>query len=324
MEAVSGRADEETAGPTVRRDPEIREGGGSTGGDVSPDPCDLFAFEDWTFEPASGELRRGEEPPVRLQPQPAQLLALLLYRAGEVVTRTEIIDDIWGHTTVEFDQAVNYCIRQIRIALGESATDSRYIDTLPRRGYRFLVPVTRSTGAPDPPRRGASRWPVSARWSAFALAAVVLGSVTLLPRGGPGAEGEAGPERPVIAVLVLRHAPDDRASGAAAVRIAEALTTALTSRTLDRYRIIGPTTTRPYGSDRAAIDRLRDELDAALVVGGSISTERSDGLFLELIDTRDGAHLWALTDDASDGAIVDLAVDSLDVRLAAYDSRLPH
>jgi hypothetical protein len=85
------------------------------------------------FDAATGELRRGEVV-VRLEPQPAALLHLLLSRPGELVGHAEIREAVWGETThVNFQQSLHYCVRQIRIALDDSARQSKYIQTIPRR-----------------------------------------------------------------------------------------------------------------------------------------------------------------------------------------------
>ena len=89
------------------------------------------------FDVASGELRRGGTI-TRLEPQPASVLALLAGRAGDVVTHEEIRRGIWGDDThVNFQDSMHYCVRQIRAALGDRARDPRFIETIPRRGYRL-------------------------------------------------------------------------------------------------------------------------------------------------------------------------------------------
>src|SRR5687768_4009539 len=105
----------------------------------APSGLRFGAFE---LDPSTGELRqRGDM--VKLAAQPLKVLALLVRRAGEVVTRQEIRDHIWtGDTFVDFEQGLNFCIRQVREALGDTADAPRFIETLPRRGYRFLMPVT--------------------------------------------------------------------------------------------------------------------------------------------------------------------------------------
>ena len=106
-------------------------------------------FGSYELRTDSGELFR-DGVRVGLQPQPARLLELLARRSGEVVSREEIQRHLWGENTfVEFEQGLNFSIRKIRIALEDSATDPRYLETVPRRGYRFLAPVR--TG-PAPPR----------------------------------------------------------------------------------------------------------------------------------------------------------------------------
>src|SRR5262245_11296652 len=108
----------------------------------------VLRFASFELHPATGELRRGNEA-LRLAPQPFKVLELLARRGGEVVTRAEIRDHVWnGETFVDFDQGLNFCIRQIREVLGDTADAPHFIETLPRRGYRFLMPVTDSTPAP--------------------------------------------------------------------------------------------------------------------------------------------------------------------------------
>jgi len=111
----------------------------------------VLRFASFELRPATGELRqRGEV--VKLPPQPFKVLELLARRGGEVVTRVEIRDHVWsGDTFVDFDQGLNFCIRQIREVLGDTADAPKFIETLPRRGYRFLMPVTDST-PPQPVR----------------------------------------------------------------------------------------------------------------------------------------------------------------------------
>jgi len=100
----------------------------------------------------NGELRKGGVL-VKLQQQPFKVLALLVSRPGDIVTREELRGQIWGGDTfVDFDQGLNFCIKQIRVALGDQADTPRYVETLPRRGYRFIAPLERRepTGSEAP------------------------------------------------------------------------------------------------------------------------------------------------------------------------------
>src|ERR1035438_4909573 len=98
-----------------------------------------FEFDDQTFE-----LRRNGTT-VRLQQQPARVLAFLLNHRGSLATREQIRLAIWGEDTfVDFEQGLNFCIRQIRLALNEQAERPLYIETLPRLGYRFIAKIEKS------------------------------------------------------------------------------------------------------------------------------------------------------------------------------------
>ena len=115
---------------------------------VSPESS--FRFGQFEIDPASGELRRSGQKR-RLQAQPFRLLVLLIRRAGAIVTYDEIRAELWGEDTyVEFDQAVHYAVRQIREALGDSADQPLYVETVPKRGYRFIAPVDTFEGSFGP------------------------------------------------------------------------------------------------------------------------------------------------------------------------------
>ena len=113
----------------------------------------ILRFATFELHPSSGELRqRGVL--VKLAPQPFKVLELLARRRGEVVPRTEIRDHVWtSETFVDFEQGLNFCIRQIREVLGDTADAPRFVETLPRRGYRFIAPCTWSAPGAGPGRR---------------------------------------------------------------------------------------------------------------------------------------------------------------------------
>src|SRR5580704_6122044 len=118
--------------------------------DSSPSARKL-RFENFELDVHAGELRkRGVK--VRLSGQPLQVLAALLSRAGELVTREELRAEVWrGDTFVDFDHSLHNAIARLREVLGDSAEKPRYIETLPRRGYRFIAPVdTGDVPAPSP------------------------------------------------------------------------------------------------------------------------------------------------------------------------------
>src|SRR5215467_8161027 len=98
-------------------------------------------FGDFELSVRSGELLRNGRP-VKLQQQPCKVLGILATRSGQLITRDELRQEIWPNGTfVDFEHGINFCIKQIRAALGDDAQSPVYIETLPRRGYRFIAPV---------------------------------------------------------------------------------------------------------------------------------------------------------------------------------------
>jgi DNA-binding winged helix-turn-helix (wHTH) protein/Tol biopolymer transport system component len=100
-----------------------------------------FRFGVFELDASSGELRKAGVP-IKLRLQAVQVLLMLAERAGQIVTREEIRGRLWSDDTfVDFERSINFCVNQIRAALGDDAEKPRYVETLPRRGYRFIAPV---------------------------------------------------------------------------------------------------------------------------------------------------------------------------------------
>ena len=132
-----------------------------------------FRFGVFELDPRGGELWKAGVR-TRLQPQPTRVLSLLVSRCGELVTREEIQREVWPEGTfVDFEQSLNFCIRQIRTALGDQAATPRYVETLPRRGYRLLVPVEIVGGGDSAPSES-RRERAPALVQGFPAAAVAL------------------------------------------------------------------------------------------------------------------------------------------------------
>jgi DNA-binding winged helix-turn-helix (wHTH) protein len=105
---------------------------------------ETFRFGEFELNVDAGELRRNNRR-LKLQPQPFKLLVLLVRRAGNLVSREDIRRELWPDGTfVDFDQSVNFSIKQIRDALGDSADRPLYLETVPRRGHRFIAPTASS------------------------------------------------------------------------------------------------------------------------------------------------------------------------------------
>lgn len=113
----------------------------SSNGMPSNNPARLLRFSVFEVDMAAGDLRKNGKR-IRLQEQPFQVLAMLLENAGRVVTRDELRQKIWpADTFVDFDHSLNTAVNKIRDSLGDSASSPRFVETLARRGYRFIAPV---------------------------------------------------------------------------------------------------------------------------------------------------------------------------------------
>lgn len=177
-------------------------------------------FDDFELRLDSGELLKAGSP-VKLQPQPFKVLEVLAGRSGEVVSREEIRQAVWGDAFVDFDASLNFCVKEIRRALGDSATAPSYVETVPRRGYRFLRPVRMAseTAAPPPvkvlpPRPKPWPWlgPVGAT-----LALLILLTFLVASRLRPAVEQESrsssepANEAYLRGIYLLQHEEYDKA-----------------------------------------------------------------------------------------------------------------
>ncbi len=125
------------------------------------DPSGQLRFGVFEVDLRAGELtKRGLR--IRLQEQPFQVLAMLLERPGDLVTREQLREKIWGQTVVDFDHGLNKAVNKIREALGDSAENPRFVETVARRGYRFLCERSDRTGF-MPGQLSASAWPWCSR-----------------------------------------------------------------------------------------------------------------------------------------------------------------
>jgi DNA-binding winged helix-turn-helix (wHTH) protein len=132
-----------------------------------------LTFGPFRFAPATGELWGEDGEPVELQPQPTRLLALLIERSGRLVSREEAREHLWGDAEVDVDSGLAFALRKVRRALGDDPEAPRFVETVPRRGYRFLAEVHPDETLPagDPEEHGGRSF--RNLWG-FALAALLL------------------------------------------------------------------------------------------------------------------------------------------------------
>src|SRR5688572_23519464 len=284
---------------------------------------DLYRFSVFELDVRTGELRKSGAR-VRLSGQPLKLLERLIARPGDLVTREELQQELWSDDTfVDFERNLNSAIKRLRSALGDSADVPRFIETLPRRGYRFLVPVEHvldpsaagdripgedakhaesgldslAKKQAETPARRLAIWAAAATTLALVVAAAVLYN--------------ARPEAPrgfrTIAVLpfVLADA-DSPAEEYLAFGLAEALSKELSR--FDRLRVISQTTSQRYKDAGKTLPQIASELGVEVVVEGSVQREGDRiRITVQVIEAATDTHLWAESYEREIGSVLALA-----------------
>jgi TolB-like protein/DNA-binding winged helix-turn-helix (wHTH) protein len=238
----------------------------------------------------SGELRKNGAK-VRLQEQPFQVLVCLLERPGEVVTREELRRRLWaGDPSVDFERSLTAAVKRLREALGDSAVNARFIETLPRHGYRLIVPVEESkpaASAPPPYRRSISY----TAWALAAVLAIVLG----LEVGGVR-QRLVDRFRPVriesLAVLPLANFSGNHEEDYFVDGMTEALITELGK--VPTLRIISRQSVMQYKGTTKTLPQIAKELRVdALVEGSALRSGDEVRVSVQLVQASPERHLWS-------------------------------
>lgn len=274
----------------------------------------VLRFADFELDVCAGQLRkRGTR--LRLQGQPLQVLAVLLNHAGDVVTRDELRSQIWSADTfVDFDHSLHNAIARLRETLGDSAETPRYIETLPRRGYRFIAPVEREE-APDPPRAAQEAPPRQAAVSPvrrMPRVFLVVGMVVLLVLtvavwlSHPGAHpASAAPSLNSIAVLPLDNLSGDPSEEFFADGLTDQLITDLAR--VGSLRVISRTSVLRYKGTKESLPEIARELKVDAIVEGSVvRSGRRVRVTAQLLQASTDQHLWAETYDRDLGDVLKL------------------
>ena len=251
----------------------------------------ILRFGAFELDVRQDELRRGGVL-IKLSPQQLRVLRYLAERAGQIAGRDEIRREIWGSEVfVDFDRGLNVCIAQIRAALNDDSESPRFIQTVPRRGYRFVAPVETVTDVTEPPL--AAMPPKPARRSKAIAAAAVLAlaaGLFWLRTGTPS------PSRLTLAVLPFENVTQHAEDSATIDGLADELITQFGAALPDRLGVIGRTSVNRLMADRAGVARIGRELSAAYVLEGDL---RSEGervrVSARLIKVTDQAQTWSET-----------------------------
>ncbi len=181
--------------------------------ETSPDAPRLVRFGVYELDLHSGELRKSGAR-LSLQQQPLQLLSVLLEQPGELVTREELRKRLWPDDTfVDFEHGLNAAVKRLRDTLGDSADSPRFVETVPRRGYRFIAPVSVPNGPAAPAESAAGRRRVGWVWMTVgvAVAAVIALSSWALRKSSvrePAAVDGTSPRGPAGPVMRLTTGSD--------------------------------------------------------------------------------------------------------------------
>ncbi len=248
-------------------------------------------FGRFEFSLESGQLQR-EGIPVRLQAQPAKVLALLISRSPKVVTREELQREVWGSSShVDFERGLNFCIAQIRSALGDSAEGARYLETVPKRGYRFIAPVSldSSAVAPSPPRSFGVRRVFEPVAGLAVLSLIIAAAITLV-------KGRA--VVPTVVVIPFYNETADPRLDTLASALGDALVARLAAPERARaVHVIGnaPALRNPFA--RADVQEISRKLGAEYLIVGQLKSDSRLRVIAHFIRVSDMKHLWANTFD---------------------------
>lgn len=267
------------------------------------DSSRVFRFGVFEADLRTGELReRGRK--IRLQEKPFQTLALLIEKAGDVVTREELREHLWpADTFVEFDANLNTAVKRLREALGDSAERPRYIETLPRRGYRFIIPVSKANGVEQrlseprqsQPKVSQGKSPLLRR----NLAPVVAGILAVVL--GVGAwviikrlRRAAAPAHRMLAVLPFRNLSGNPAEDYVSDGMTEEMITQLGRIDPQGLGVIARTSVMKYKNTEEGTRAIGNELNVDYVLEGSVREDSKEAFVTaQLIQVRDQTDLWS-------------------------------
>jgi len=265
----------------------------------------LLQFGAFKLDVHACELRKGDTL-LHLPPQPCKVLALLASNPHKVFTRQEIQHEIWGgETFVDFDQGLNAAIRQIRAALCDDAETPRYIETLPKRGYRFIgqidghpagfetatlaVPAKSATlSPPTTPRSPSYRRPLTVVVGlAFVVIAVVFAwRMERIPGRTPSTRIQS------LAVLPLENLSHDAEQEYFADGMTDELITDLAK--ISALRVISRTSMMQYKGKHKPMPQIARELNVDVIVEGTVMRSGNRvRITAQLIEASNDRHLWA-------------------------------
>ncbi len=280
-----------------------------------------YRFGVFQLDVAAGELfKHGIR--LKLQDQPIQVLTFLLEHPGQVIGREELRQRLWGEDTfVDFDHSLNISVNKLRDALGDSAATPRYIETLPRKGYRFIAPVTAEpatvstpapvaesvpavitpTALPSTPKSKSHLALIITAVAVLAVVGLIIWMRTWLHHPEP-TQGKM-----LMAVLPFENLTGDHKEDFFIAGLHEEMVTQLGRLHPSRLAVIARKSVTQYADQRKPIDQIARELHVSYVIDGSV---RQMGnrfrIAVQLIQTSDQTQLWTETYDVGMSDILKL------------------
>jgi TolB-like protein/DNA-binding winged helix-turn-helix (wHTH) protein/Tfp pilus assembly protein PilF len=272
---------------------------------------ETFNFGPFELRTRSRELyKQGIK--LKLRPQPCLILIELLSRPGELITREQLREKLWSSDTfVDFEQSLNTAVKELRAVLGDSAEEPRYVETVPKFGYRFIaqtetvksapVPVAADSIVADeagiPPSADVLHEPPGSRrlaWAALGLTVAAIAIAGYMKVETSIFAHSTKPDRAVasLVVLPLDNLSGDPSQDAFANGLTDLLATELSK--IPSLRVVSRTSAAYYKAHPVPLGQLARELNVDAVLEGSmVRSGNRIRLSAQLIDARDDSHLWA-------------------------------
>ncbi|HEY1338612.1 MAG TPA: winged helix-turn-helix domain-containing protein [Bryobacteraceae bacterium] len=261
----------------------------------------VLRFGAFELDLRRSELRRSGVL-LKLSPQQFRLLRFLAENPDRICTRDEIQQTIWGaETFVDFDRSLNVCMAQLRATLNDDSEAPRFIQTVPRRGYRFVAPVERVEDRPSAPQPAPGRrW-----WVALAAAVVVCLAALFAWRAlGP-------PPRTMLAVLPIENLTGRVEDGVAVEGLVSELIGEFGSALPDRLGVIARTSVMRYAGRQPSVAEVSRDLKADYLVEGEARREASRlRITLRLIRSADQAAVWTDSFEQDDAGGFEMQEDT--------------
>jgi TolB-like protein/DNA-binding winged helix-turn-helix (wHTH) protein/Tfp pilus assembly protein PilF len=260
----------------------------------------MVRFATFEVDLNARELRKGGAK-IKVHGQPFEVLAMLLERPGEIVPREDFKQKLWPTDTfVDFDHGVNTAINRLREALGDSAENPRFVETIPRRGYRFIGPVEPTAAILEANVSGVRIKQTNITALAVGLGIAVVAILGLVAMRQRVFAHRSGPPIQSIAVLPLTNLSSDADQAYFADGMTDALITDLGK--ISALRVISRTSVMQYKGTKKPLPEIARDLNVDAIIEGTVSRSGSHmRITANLLQASPEKHLWAQSFDSEVG-----------------------